>query len=259
MVIHTALGSFRKLSIPRDSLAQIPGCGTQKINASLACNTQSNQGNPGLTIRTVENFLGIEINHIVIVDFQGFADFIDTLGGVSIDVPGNKDVSSACRLKNRTLVVAGDVDGGKGQGGVSLGLTAGEHTLEGEKALAFARLRHNICDASETDIERAERQQLVLNGIKGRLTSITRFPINFVKGPWIGWNAPKAIVSDMGGLNLPQLALTSIFGGGGTTVLEPIADGPGGSILISPSECREKVNELLGSEPPDTPACSPGI
>jgi LCP family protein required for cell wall assembly len=261
MVIHTALGSFRKLSIPRDSLAQIPGCGTQKINASLACNTQSNDGNPGLTIRTVENFLGIEINHIVIVDFQGFADFIDTLGGVEIDVfdRGRKEVAPPCRLKNRTLVVAGDVDGGKGEGGVSIGLTGGEHTLEGEKALAFARLRHNICDAAETDIDRAKRQQLVLNGIKGRLTSITRFPINFVKGPWIGWNAPKGIVSDMGGLNLPQVALTSFFGGGDTSVLEPTADGPGGSLLISANECRKKVAELLGSDPPEEPACSPGI
>ena len=261
MVIHTALGSFRKLSIPRDSFAEIPGCGTQKINASFACNTQSDQGNPGLTIRTVENFLGIEINHIVIVDFEGFADFIDTLGGVEIDVPdrGRKQVEPACRLRNRTLVVAGDVDGGKGQGGVSIGLTGGEHTLEGEKALAFARLRHNICDSSETDIDRAKRQQLVLNGIKGRLTSITRFPINFVKGPWIGWNAPKGIVSDMGGLNLPQVALASFFGGGDTSVLEPQADGPGGSILIAPNECQKKVEELLGSDPPEEPACSPGI
>lgn len=261
MVIHTALGSFRKLSIPRDSLAEIPGCGTQKINASLACNTRSADGNPGLVIETVENFLGIEINHIVIVDFDGFADFIDTLGGVTIEVPGagRKEVEPACRLKDRTLVVAGDIDGGKGEGGVSIGLTAGEHTLQGQKALAFARLRINICDSSETDIQRAERQQIVLNGIKSRLTSITRLPINFVRGPWIGWNAPRAIVSDMGGLNLPQLALTSVFGGGDTSVLEPTADGPGGSLLISASECRKKVEELLGGDPPDDPACSPGI
>ncbi len=259
MVVHAALGSFRKLSIPRDSYADIPGCGRQKINASLACNTQSTDGNPGLTIKTVENFLGIDINHIVVVDFDGFADFINTLGGVTVEVPNNKNVSSSCRRKNRTLVVAGDVDGGKRAGGVSIGLTAGDHTLEGEKALAFARLRHNICDPSETDIDRAKRQQLVLNGIKGRLTSITRIPYNFVKGPWIGWNAPRAIISDMGGLNLPQLALTSLFGGGETSVLEPTADGPAGSLLISPSECNKKVKTLLGGDPPRDPACSPGI
>jgi LCP family protein required for cell wall assembly len=258
MVVHAALGSFRKLSIPRDAFAEIPGCGQQKINASLACNTQSEEGNPGLTIETVEGFLGIDINHIVIVDFDGFADFIDTLGGVEVEVPNNKNVSGACRLKNRTLVVAGDVDGGKGGGGVSIGLTAGEHTLEGQKALAFARLRHNVCDPSENDIDRAERQQLVLNGIKGRLTSVTRAPYNFIKGPWIGWNAPKAIISDMGGLNLPQLAMTSFFGGGETRVLEPNLDGPGGSLLIPKDECEKEVEKLLGKPPPNDPICSPG-
>ena len=74
MVLHASLTSFRKLSIPRDSYAAIPNCGEQKINASLACNTRSTNGNPAETIKTVENFLGIDINHIVIVDFDGFAE-----------------------------------------------------------------------------------------------------------------------------------------------------------------------------------------
>ena len=74
MVLHASLTSFRKLSIPRDSYAAIPNCGEQKINASLACNTSSTNGNPAATIKTVENFLGIDINHIVIVDFDGFAE-----------------------------------------------------------------------------------------------------------------------------------------------------------------------------------------
>src|SRR5512134_1219035 len=86
MVLHASLISFRKLSIPRDTYAAIPNCGSQKINASLACNTQSTNGNPASAIRTVENLLGIDINHIVIVDFDGFADFINTLGGVSVDI-----------------------------------------------------------------------------------------------------------------------------------------------------------------------------
>ncbi|HEY6672126.1 MAG TPA: LCP family protein, partial [Solirubrobacterales bacterium] len=165
MVLHASLTSFHKLSIPRDSYAAIPDCGQQKINASLACNTSSPNGNPASTIKTVENFLGIDINHIVIVNFDGFADFINTLGGVNIDVPGNPDKQGA--------VVCGDVDGGKDQGGVSLKLPPGEVTLQGDKALAYARLRHNNCDPSEDDRDRAARQQQVLDGIKGRLTSIT--------------------------------------------------------------------------------------
>jgi len=250
MVLHASLTSFRKLSIPRDVYTEIPDCGTQKINASLACNTQSPDGNPGSTIRTVENFLGIDINHIVIIDFDGFADFINTLGGVKLDI------------KKR---VCGDVDGGKRQGGVSINLRPGSHTLEGDKALAFARIRQNRCDPREDDTDRAARQQTVLNGIKGRLTSPLRLPFNFAKGPWIGWNAPKAFISDMGGGTLPQVALAAIFGGSGeANVLGKRGDqvtatpGPGASLFIPQGECRRAVEVLTGGPPKRQAACSPG-
>jgi LCP family protein required for cell wall assembly len=255
MVLHASLTSFRKLSIPRDSYAAIPNCGSQKINASLACNTQSTNGNPAETIKTVEDFLGIDINHIVIVDFDGFADFINTLGGVTIHVPGNPNKKGA--------VVCGDVDGGKKQGGVSLKLPPGDITLQGDKALAYARIRHNNCDPSEDDRDRAARQQAVLNAIKGRLTSVTRFPYNFIKGPWIGWNAPKAFVSDMGGFTLPQLAISAILGGNGATNVlgandrGAIATNSDGSLEIPQGACDDAVKELLGGDPPRRPACSP--
>jgi LCP family protein required for cell wall assembly len=246
MVLHASLTSFRKLSIPRDTFAAIPDCGSQKINASLACNTNSPDGNPASTIRTVEDFLGIDINHIVIIDFDGFADFINSLGGIEVDIEKK---------------VCGDVDGGKSQGGVSIKLPPGEHTLEGDKALALARIRKNNCDPGEDDLDRAARQQVLLNGIKGRLTDPLRAPYNFVKGPWIGWNAPKAFISDMGGFTLPQVAIAAIFGGSGdTNVLgeENATSGPGGSISVGEGECRRAVEELTGGEPKEEPACSPG-
>src|SRR4051794_15417279 len=239
MVLHASLTSFRKLSIPRDSYAAIPNCGSQKINASLACNTQSPNGNPASTIKTVEDFLGIDINHIVIVDFDGFADFINTLGGVTIHVPGNP--------KKKGAAVCGDVDGGKKQGGVSLKLPPGDVTLEGDKALAYARIRHNNCDPSEDDRDRAARQQEALNAIKGRLTSITRFPYNFLKGPFIGWDAPRAFISDMGGFTLPQVAISAILGGSGqTNVLgeHSAVPGPAGSLAIPQGACEQAVKTL---------------
>jgi LCP family protein required for cell wall assembly len=256
MVLHASLTSFKKLSIPRDSYAAIPNCGSQKINASLACNTQSPNGNPAETIKTVENFLGIDINHIVIVDFDGFASFINTLGGVTINVPDTNG-------KKDGPVVCGDVDGGKKQGGVSLKLPPGDITLQGDKALAYARIRHNNCDPAEDDRDRAARQQEVLNAIKDRLTSITRFPYNFIKGPWIGWNAPKAFVSDMGGFTLPQVAIAAIIGGSGqTNVLgekdrTSISTNSDGSLNIPQSDCVAAVKELTGSDPPHHAECSP--
>jgi LCP family protein required for cell wall assembly len=254
MVLHASLTSFHKLSIPRDSFAAIPNCGEQKINASLACNTSSPNGNPASTIKTVENFLGIDINHIIIVNFDGFAEFINTIGGVKIDVPGNPGKKGA--------VVCGDVDGGKHQGGVSLKLPPGEVTLEGDKALAYARLRHNTCNPAEDDRDRDARQQQILNGIKDRMTSVTRFPYNFIKGPFIGWDAPKAFISDMGGFTLPQVAVAAILGGSGeTNVLGgdkgAISSGPGGSLQIPESECVDAVKKLTGSDPPHHAECSP--
>jgi LCP family protein required for cell wall assembly len=254
MVLHASLTSFRKLSIPRDSFAAIPDCGEQKINASLACNTSSPNGNPASTIKTVESFLGIDINHIVIVNFDGFADFINTLGGVELDIPDTNG-------KEDGAVVCGDVDGGKKQGGVSLKLPPGEITLEGDKALAYSRLRHNNCDPSEDDRDRAARQQQVLDAIKGRLTSVTRFPYNFIKGPFIGWDAPKAFVSDMGGFTLPQVAIAAILGGSGdTNVLgaKSATPGPAGSLFIPQGACEQAVKQLTGGDPPRQPECSPG-
>ena len=53
----------------------------------------------------------------------------------------------------------------------------------------------------------------MINGIKGRLTDPLRLPYNFVKGPFIGWEAPKAFVSDMGFLTMPQLVFAAGIGG----------------------------------------------
>ena len=159
-------------------------------------------------------------------------------------------------------VVCGDVDGGKKQGGVSLKLPPGEVTLQGDKALAYARLRHNNCNPAEDDRDRAARQQQILDGIKDRLTSITRFPYNFIKGPFIGWDAPKAFISDMGGFTLPQVAIAAIVGGSGeTNVLggnkAAISSGPGGSLQIPQSECVDAVKKLTGDDPPHRAECSP--
>ena len=77
MLLHAAFGSVRKLSIPRDSLAQIPGHGTQKINAAYAI------GGAGADDRDGRGFLGndLEINHVIEVDFEDFPELIDALGG----------------------------------------------------------------------------------------------------------------------------------------------------------------------------------
>lgn len=114
------------LSIPRDTLVDIPGYGQDKINAAYA------YGGEKLMIKTIQDFIGAEINHYVTLDFQGFVDLIDAMGGVDITI-------------DRPLVDP--------KSGANLSL--GEHHLTGEQALAYTRSRSTELG----DIGRIQRQQ----------------------------------------------------------------------------------------------------
>lgn len=229
MVLRAGGGSFDKLSIPRDTIAAIPGQDTQKINAAYAF------GGADLMKQTVEDFLGIEIDHVAIVDFDGFRDFIDAIGGVEV------------RLGRRICNSISD-------GAFRIHLHKGTNTLDGDAALTLARTRETTCGPAITDVDRAGFQQLILGGIKGRLTDPLRIPRNFIFGPIIGWNAPKAIVSDLGALSMPQLVLAAIIGGGGNS---SVLVGPGGSGTVPRDRCIKAVVKLTGSKPGRDPACSP--
>jgi LCP family protein required for cell wall assembly len=233
MLIRAGRGTFRKLSIPRDTLANVPGRGPQKINAAYA------SGGAKLAIRTVEGLLGINVDQVAIIDFDGFRQFIDTIGGIDVDLP--TDVCSS---------VSG--------GAFNLNLKEGENHLDGFQAITLARTRENTCGSGQftgTDVERAQFQQLILDGIKGKLTSITSLPLNFIKGPLIGWNAPKAMVSSMGFFTMPQLVIAAAIGGGGTDVLKPSGTTGAGNLVISPDECERAAEKLLGEKPPHKPDC----
>ena len=241
LVVRAGGGQFRQLSIPRDSYAEIPGNGTQKINGAYA------YGGAALQIETVSNFLDLDIHHVIILDFGGFAELIDALGGIEVEVP------------RRTC---GDISGGKANGGWTIRLRRGKNTLNGEEALAYARLRKpSPCPGpgrsayafGYSDFDRARAQQSLISGIKARLTSPLRLPYNFIKGPWIGWAAPKAFVTDMGALSLPQLLLSTLIAGtGDSNVLcgvqpTPCVPGPGGSIEVPVSERQRAVRQLTGN------------
>jgi len=240
MLIRAGGGAFRKLSIPRDSYAEIPGQSPQKINAAFSF------GGAEAQIEAVENFLDVEIDHVAIVDFTGFEDLIDAVGGVKVDVPHK---------------LCADISGGAGggQGGVTLRLHKGENTLDGEKALAYSRVREPVeCPGpgksayslGYNDFQRAQAQQRVINGIKDRLTDPLRLPYNFIHGPIIGWEAPKAFVSDMGFLTMPQLVLAAAIGGSGKTDVlcshGECGEGPDGSTEVPDATRQRAVSRLLG-------------
>ena len=184
-------GTSRRLSIPRDTLVAIPGYGTSKINAAYA------YGGPALTIKTVEAFTGIKINHVIIINLANFPKFIDAIGGVDV----------------KTGRICSNISGGVTNGGFSLNLRPGVHHLDGRDALTLARTRENACNPASNDLTREGYQQQILNGIKSSLLS----PYAFFHLPWASWYAPEAVRSDMGGFTLLSLFIGSELGGSAPT------------------------------------------
>jgi LCP family protein required for cell wall assembly len=224
MLIRTGGGHSARLSIPRDTVVEIPGHGLQKINAAYAF------GGPALSIEVVESLLHVPINHLVEVNFENFPQLIDAMGGV--------DYTGGCIVAN--------LDGGSRNGGFTLRLSKGTHRLDGKQALALARTRENLCAPDETDIQREEHQQALFNDMKSRLQSFS----SLVRLPLIAWNAPPAIISDMSGPTL--LGLFGALAVGGTPptrVLEPsgtitLPDGEVG-LSVSESERRAAAARFL--------------
>jgi LCP family protein required for cell wall assembly len=194
LLMRVGGGRSARLSIPRDTVVDIPGHGREKINAAYAL------GGPALAVATVKSYLGIEVNHLVEVNFENFPSFIDALGGI--------DYTGGC--------VVSRINGGARNGGYTLRLRRGTNHLNGEQALALARTRKNECRPRESDLTRARRQQKILGAIKDRLVS----PSTLVRLPLVSWAAPQAVRSDMAGP-----ALLGLFGSVAT------ADAPATRIL----------------------------
>lgn len=156
------------LSIPRDTQVELPGVGVTKINVAYSQGyaravelygpgTTPQQGGMALTAQTVEDFLGLRqrgwtgarVDYVAQVNFDGFANVIDTLGGITIDVP--------------KLIV--DEEYPTADFGVTrIEFQPGVQRMDGQTALIYARTRH-----ADSDFGRAERQQQVLRAIIAEL------------------------------------------------------------------------------------------
>ncbi len=224
LLLRAGGGANAQLSILRDTVVDIPGHGQNKINAAYAL------GGPSLAIETVESYLGIEVNHLVEVNFANFPDLIDSLGGITYT--GNCVISK--------------INGGLRNGGYTLRLKAGTHELTGEEALALARTRKNDCRPSEDDKARARRQQKILAAIKSKVISFE----TFIRLPWVSWAAPKAIRSDMSGPTLLGLIGAELIGGDTKKyVLTPngattLPDG-GAGLTVDDAAKQEIVSQFL--------------
>ena len=173
------------VSIPRDSMVQIPECTStvtgQPVPASLGMfNSAFSEGGPACTIETVEALTGVYVDHYAVVDFSGFRSMVDAIGGVTICTPQEIEDRKA-----------------------NLYLTAGTHEdVDGETALAYARVRY-IGDGS--DISRIGRQQALMSSMVQKvLSSETLLRPDRLYGFLNA--ATKSVTTDPGLADLGQLA-----------------------------------------------------
>jgi LCP family protein required for cell wall assembly len=126
--------------------------------------------------------LGLRIDHYAAVNLQGFVNVVDTLGGIDVEVAG-----SFC---DPTYDEYGFTHG--------FGITAGRHHLNGQQALAYARIRKA---AGESDFTRAARQQEILSGVRDRVKGggFLNDPIGLLKavGGTVETNIPRKLVPDL--------------------------------------------------------------
>lgn len=130
------------VSLHRDTETEIEGYGMQKLNASYAF------GGPAGAIKAVSQMAGVPISHYAEINFDGFKDVVDALGGIEVDVPMEIDDKRA----------GGHVD-------------AGKQTLNGDQALILCRARHAYDEYGDGDRYRAANQRMVLGAIAKKILS----------------------------------------------------------------------------------------
>ncbi|AZT96024.1 LCP family protein [Brevibacterium aurantiacum] len=139
MVMHIpeSGSNVQVMSIPRDSWVDIEGHGKAKINSALST------GGLPLAVSTISDFIGTELDHVAIIDFEGFKALTDSLGGVTVN-------SEQAFEKNGYT------------------FTKGENVLDGDEALTFVRERKSFQDG---DFQRARNQQAFIRGLTNEIIS----------------------------------------------------------------------------------------
>lgn len=232
ILAQVADGRRQLLSIPRDLKVDIPGQGTQKVNAAYAL------GGPDLLVETVAQATGIRPNHYLEVEFGGFAGIVDALGGIEIDFP----------------YPARDVKSG-------LEVDAGTQVVDGATALAYARSRsyEELRDGEWVgqgggDIARAARQREVLTKIMAKGSSVT----GLVRSPAVIGAVGSHLTADSD-LSLATLARTgwAMRSAGETdSVTLPVngAEEGGVSYLVRDDPAaQEVIDAFLTGRPLPTP------
>ncbi|GGW66812.1 transcriptional regulator [Streptomyces xantholiticus] len=233
MMILAACGSGNTMvSLPRDSDVEIPtfvgsesgktfpGTGRRvKLNAAYA------EDGPELLVRTVEHNTGLRIDHYAEIGFAGFANIVDALGGVEMDIEkGFKDKNSGADFE------------------------AGKQTLDGEQALAFVRTRYAFAGS---DLDRTKNQQKFLSTLANQAATPGTVLNPFKLYPTLGAGLDTLVVDkDMSLWDLGSMffAMKGVSSGDGTSMNMPISGSRGGNLVWDKAKVQQLVKQIQNDE-----------
>ncbi len=232
MILAKCSSGNTMISLPRDSDVEIPSfVGSQsgkkfpaqgrrvKLNAAYA------EDGPELLVRTVEHNTGLRIDHYAEIGFAGFANIVDALGGVELDIEeGFKDEKSGADFK------------------------AGRQTLNGEQSLAFVRTRYAF---AESDLQRTKNQQKFLAALASQAATPSTILNPFALYPMLGAGLDTLIVDkDMGLYDMGQMffAMKGVNGGDGVSMNMPISGQRGGNLVWDKAKVQQLVKQIQNDE-----------
>ncbi|MFI8189924.1 LCP family protein [Streptomyces sp. NPDC085946] len=232
MILHTGDNGPTLISLPRDSNVTIPefkgsesgrtraAMGANKLNAAYSID------GPTLLVRTVEFNTGLHIDHYVEIGFAGFANIVDAVGGVEMDIPQDiKDTKSGANFEK------------------------GKQTLNGEEALAFVRTRYALAGS---DLDRTKNQQKFLSALANQVATPGTVLNPFRLYPTMGAGLDSLVVDkDMGLWDLASMfwAMKGVSGGDGTSMNMPIAgNAANGNLQWDMTKVKTLVEQLKNDE-----------
>ncbi|RSS51550.1 LCP family protein [Streptomyces sp. WAC01280] len=232
MILAACSSGNTMVSLPRDSWVTIPSFvgsdsgkqyaarGGSKLNAAYAMD------GPELLVRTVEFNTGLRIDHYAEIGFAGFANIVDALGGVDLNIEkGFKDKKSGADF------------------------AAGEQTLNGEQALAFVRTRYAF---AQSDLQRTKNQQKFLSALANQAATPGTILNPFALYPTLGAGLDTLIVDkDMSLYDLGKMffAMKSVQGGDGKSMNMPISgSAPQNSLKWDMPKVKQLVEQIRNDE-----------
>ncbi|MEU3912728.1 LCP family protein [Streptomyces sp. NPDC029721] len=232
MVLAKCSSGNTMVSLPRDSDVEIPsfvGSQSGKKYAGTGKRTKLNAAyaddGPELLVRTVEFNTGLRIDHYAEIGFAGFANIVDALGGVELDIEqGFKDEKSGADFK------------------------AGKQTLNGEQSLAFVRTRYAF---AESDLQRTKNQQKFLSALASQAATPGTILNPFSLYPVMGAGLDTLIVDkDMSLWDMGEMffAMKGISSGEGVSMNMPISGQRGGNLVWDKAKVQQLVKEIQNDQ-----------